>query len=395
MGLHDGAPGVSHHLGEVRAWAFGPTSPAEEDLRLDVRAWLAAELPEDGRRSLGMAGGYDPAFSRRLGERGWIGLTIPTKYGGRGGSAVERFVVTEELLAAQAPVGAHWIADRQTAPSLIAHGTEEQRARFLPAITRGECYFSIGMSEPDAGSDLAGVRSRADRVPGGWRLSGRKVWTTFAQHNHFIVVLCRTRPLGQHKQDGLSQLIVDLSASGVSVRPIRTMDGDEDFCEVVLDHVFVPDDLLLGVEGGAWQQVTSELSLERYGPERWLSVWRLVNDIVGRVSPAPDTAAAEAIGRLLARYRAVRQLSLAVARLVDEGQWPVAEAAVAKDLGTVLEQETVEVVRRLAGFELDPGAADRFASLLARAVLSAPTFTLRGGTSEILRTLIAREVGDD
>jgi alkylation response protein AidB-like acyl-CoA dehydrogenase len=373
---------------------FTPTAlgPGEEKLKAEVRAWLAAELPPERRISLGMAGGYDPDFSRRLADRGWVGLSIPVEYGGRGGTAVERFVVTEELLAAQAPVGAHWISDRQTAPTLVAHGTEEQRRRFLPAIARGECYFSIGMSEPEAGSDLAAVRTRAERVTGGWRLSGTKVWTTFAHRNHYFAVLCRTRPLEQSKHEGLSQLIVDLAAPGVTVRPITTLDDEEEFCEVVLDDVFVADDMVLGEEGQGWRQVTSELSLERYGPERWLSVWGLVRGLADLLGAEGNATAAEMLGRLAARYRVVRQISLAVARRVDEGAWPVTEAAVAKDLATILEQETVEAVRGLLARELDPGATDRLESLLARAVLTSPMFTLRGGTTEILRTLIAREV---
>jgi alkylation response protein AidB-like acyl-CoA dehydrogenase len=368
------------------------TSP--EALRAEIRDWLDRELPRDHRTCLGMAGGYSPEFSRRLGQAGWLGLSVPLEYGGHGGTAVQRFVVTEELLAAQAPVGAHWLADRQVAPSILAVGTEEQRHEFLPRIVRGECYFSIGLSEPDAGSDLSAVRTRAFRTQQGWRVSGAKIWTTFAQHNHHLLTLCRTEPRGENRHAGLSQLIVDLKADGVQVRPIRTMDGGEEFCEVILDDVFVPEDRLLGVQGDGWRQAGAELALERYGPERWLSVWGCLTGFVSHVVGDPTGRSSSErveIGRLAAKYRIVRSVSLNVAKKIDGGHTPTVESAVAKDLATALEQETVEVVRRLRGGELTYPSADAVESMLGRAVLTSPTFTIRGGTTEVLRGVIARD----
>ncbi|MFP5372600.1 MAG: acyl-CoA dehydrogenase family protein, partial [Actinomycetes bacterium] len=222
---------------------FGPTvlRPAEEALRLEVRGFLAAELPPDFRPALGFAGRHDPEFSRRLAARGWVGMALPPEYGGHGRSAVDRFLVTEELLAAGAPVGAHFVADRQTGPALLHYGTEEQRRRFLPGIAAGEIYFSLGMSEPDSGSDLASVRTRATRVEGGWSVTGTKVWTSEAHKNHFFAVLCRTSPVEEgRKHAGLSQLIVDLHAPGVKISPIPFLDGSHHFNEVALEDVFVP-----------------------------------------------------------------------------------------------------------------------------------------------------------
>lgn len=366
------------------------SSTSAGELRLQVRRWLDRELPPDRRTCLGMSGGHDAQFSRRLGEGGWLGLSIPSKYGGRNGTAVQRFVVTEELLAAQAPVGAHWLADRQVAPSILRIGTEEQRRTFLPKIARGECYFSIGLSEPEAGSDLAAVRTRARRVNEGWRVSGTKIWTTFAQCNHYLLALCRTQPPGSDRHGGLSQLIISLESEGVKVRPIRTMDGNEEFCEVSLDEVYVPESRLLGADGQGWAQAAAELALERYGPERWLSVWGCLTGITRELSgDRLDDSVSADIGRLMAKYRAVRRVSLAVARSIDRGMTPTVQAAVAKDLATTLEQETVEVIRRLWGRELATSSSDSFESLLARAVLTSPTFTIRGGTTEVLRGLIA------
>ncbi|MEO9139495.1 MAG: acyl-CoA dehydrogenase family protein [Jatrophihabitans sp.] len=360
---------------------------AQRGLRTEVREFLDRELPAERRTSLGMGGGgHDPEFSRLLGDQGWVGMAIPVEYGGRGATAVDRLIVTEELLAAQAPIGAHWVADRQTGPSVVRFGSPQQRAELLPGICAGTSYWAIGMSEPDSGSDLASVRTRARRVPGGWRVDGRKVWTTAAHLSHYFVVQCRTSGEPMDRHVGLSQLIVDLSAVGVAIRPIRTMDGQYDFCEVVLDDVFVPDERVLGEIGDGWHQVTSELSLERGGPERWMSVWGLFTAAVEELDAEPRV-----LGRLATRFRVLHELSLSVARMIDAGRHPVAEAAIAKAMGTTFEQEVVEVVRDLAERDIDP-AGKRLDDLLTRTMLGAPTFTIRGGTTEVLRGIVGKEL---
>ena len=371
---------------------FAPTSltPAEEALRAEVRAFLAAELPAGHRPALGFAGRHDPEFSRTLAKRGWVGMAIPPEYGGHGRSAVDRFVVAEELLAAGAPIGAHFVADRQTAPALLHFGTEEQRRRFLPGIAAGEVWFSLGMSEPDSGSDLASVRTRATRVDGGWTVTGTKVWTSEAHHNHFFAVLCRTSPVEEgDRHAGLSQLVVDLSAPGVRISPIPYLDGSHHFNEVALEDVFVPDDMVLGEPGSGWRQVTSELAYERSGPDRWLSTFPVLREWL-RERPAVSDADAVVLGRLAARARAIRQLSLSVARSLDAGEAPAVEAALVKEVGTRFEQDLVEALRDAAETELDQGADSLFQALLAEAVLTSPSYTLRGGTTEILRSVAAK-----
>ena len=370
---------------------FAPTvlTEDEERLRLEVREFLAAELPPDFRPGLGLGGRHDPEFSRRLAARGWVGMAIPREYGGQGATPVQRFVVVEELLAAGAPILAHWVAERQTAPTLLAFGTEEQRRWFLPRIAAGECWFSLGMSEPDAGSDLASVRTAATRVEGGWVLNGTKIWTSNAHLNHFFVVLCRTSP-AEDRHGGLSQLIVDLHAPGLTISPIRYLDGGHHFNEVVFTDVFVPDDRVLGDIGSGWHQVTSELAYERSGPDRYLSSFVLLEAFVREFGAGFDDAQRAAVGRASAKLWAIRQLSLAVARSLEHGAAPAVESALVKDIGTVYEQEVVEVLRHVAGQEIDPGAAGLFERLLAEAVQTAPSFTLRGGTTEVLRSIAAR-----
>ena len=368
-----------------------------DERRGEVRRFLEAQLEAGAFTPTvdAWVSGVDPSFSRELGRRGWIGMTIPTAYGGRGRSALERFVVTEELLAAGAPVAAHWIADRQIGPSLLRHGTESQKRRYLPGIARGEVFFSLGMSEPDAGSDLAAVRTTAVEADGGWVLNGTKVWTTHAQFAHGIVVLARTAPVDGDRHAGLSQFIVDLPHEAVTVRPIRSLDGGAHFNEVVFVDTRVPAAALLGTAGEGWRQVTAELAYERSGPERILSAMPLLLAWSERLRQpnGADPAAVGEFGRLTVRLRALRALSFEVAVALDSGRVPDTEAALVKDLGTRFEQELTEAVGRFSGVEGDFDSTDPLAVLVAQAVSHAPTFTLRGGTSDILRGVVAGRMG--
>jgi alkylation response protein AidB-like acyl-CoA dehydrogenase len=320
-------------------------------------------------------------------------MTWPTEYGGRQRSAVERFAIVEELLVAGAPVAAHWIADRQSGPQIYRYGTEELRQHTLPAIAKGECYFALGLSEPDSGSDLASVRTRATRTAGGWRVNGTKVWTSGAHHAHFISVLCRTSGSPGDRHAGLSILVVDLAAPGVEVRPIRLLSGEHHFNEVLLQDVHVPDSMLLGQEGEGWALVTSELSLERSGPERYLSTFPLLVALVESITEQGRIGAAEPLGDLLADLSALRQMSVAIAARIDAGQDPAVEAALVKDLGTRFESRVIDVTRRLRSSGAAPGSANDVTELLAQSILAAPGFTLRGGTNEVLRSIVARGLG--
>ena len=374
------------------ALQFDPTDlpPEAEALRGEVREFVARELPAGYWPNSDFNEGHSPDFSRRLGARGWIGMTWPKAYGGGERSFFERYVVTEELLAAGAPVSAHWIADRQSGPLLLRYGTEAQRQRYLPRIAAGACYFSIGMSEPDSGSDLASVRTRADKVPGGWRVNGAKIWTTDAHRNHHIIALVRTAPVSDNRHAGLSQLIVDLDAAGVTVRPIRNMAGGEDFNEVVFEDCFVPDDALVGAAGNGWTQVTSELGYERSGPERFLSAFRVFVEFVRHVGPDPDPDAAALIGRLSSHLMTLRAMSMSVAGMLQSGRAPAVEAALVKSVGNDFEKLLPELVR-LQTPALP--SAHPLSRSLAQTLLAAPSFTLRGGTREILRGVVARGLG--
>jgi alkylation response protein AidB-like acyl-CoA dehydrogenase len=368
--------------------------PECDALRARVRAFVAQELA---------AGLWQPntdfgthrsaAFSRRLGAQGWIGMTWPREYGGGGRSMLERYVVTEELLAAGAPVGAHWIADRQSAPLLLRYGSEAQRREFLPGIAKGEIFFCIGMSEPDSGSDLASIRTRAVAVPGGFEVTGAKVWTSYAHESHYAITLVRTAPVdAADRHKGLTQLVLDLKSPGVTVRPILNLAGEHDFNEIALDRVFVPEGRLVGSEGEGWRQVTSELAFERSGLERFISSYRVLLALIERAGPDPEPQVAQAIGRFGAHLWTLRRMSLSIAGMLQAGELPNLEAALVKDLGNAFERALPELVRLVAPDRRFAGG-EALEAALAQAVLHAPSWTLRGGTREILRGIIARGLG--
>ncbi len=373
-------------------------------LRSEVRAFLAEALagrtPQQRAESWS---GHDPAFSRAMGARGWLGMTWPRAYGGQERSALERYVVLEEVLAAGAPVGFHWVAERQSGPSILRHGTEAQKRLVLPRIAAGECSFCIGMSEPDSGSDLAAARTRAARVQGGWLVNGTKVWTSSAHTADYMILFCRTDAKADgDRHSGSSQFLVDMAAAqagGMTVRPIIDMRGAHHFNEVSIEDLVLPEEALLGRLGDGWGQVVGELSFERSGPDRFLSSFALLTEAVRALGPkagGPDAGerARVAIGRLASHILILRGLSRSVAGMLQAGEDPALQAALVKDLGNTLEQETVEVVRLLVDVEPSEGEGNSsLSAVLAHLVMTAPSFSLRGGTREILRGMIARGLG--
>jgi alkylation response protein AidB-like acyl-CoA dehydrogenase len=369
-----------------------PLSPAAELVRAEVREFLRTELAE--RNALERAeswNGWSAEFSAKMGARGWIGMTWPKRYGGHERSALERYVVLEEMLAHGAPVSAHWIADRQSGPLLLRSGTEQQRLDVLPRIARGECFVCIGLSEPDVGSDLASVRTRAVAVDGGYRINGTKLWTTNGHRSHYMILFCRTGDGERHQ--GTSQFLIDMTTPGIEVRPVAALTGEHHFNEIVFKDVIVPADCVIGTIGEGWQQVTSELANERSGPERFLSSFSLLVELVRALSASPSDHATAAIGRLVAHIVALRRMSRSVAGMLQAGDDPMLQAAIVKDLGALFEQEIPEIARLLIGAEPTSASAANFSAVLAYTSLHAPSFSLRGGTREILRGIIARGLG--
>src|SRR6267142_59074 len=323
--------------------------PEAQSLRAEVREFLREALGgmSSSKRALSW-GGFDREFSRQLGARGWIGMVWPKKYGGHERTALERYVVLEACLSA---------------------------------------------GEPDSGSDLASIRTRAEHVEGGYRVNGTKIWTSNAHISDYAIALFRTKVVPDKKHEGLSQFLVDLKSPGISIRPIIDLAGGHHFNEVHFQDCLVPDDMLVGKDGEGWKQVTTELGFERSGPERYLSSLQLVIELIREAGQEPPERAAALIGHFTAHLVTLRQMSLSIATMLQAGQNPNLEAAVMKDIGTTFEQEIPEAVHALTGAEPRIGSGTEFEKTLGYLVQHAPSFSLRGGTREVLRGIIARGLG--
>jgi len=365
-------------------------------LRLEVRAFLSKAIHNNEFKPSPDAWVFsaDPKFSKKIGAQGWLGMSFPKKYGGHERTALERYIVTEELLASGAPVAAHWIADRQSGSQLLRFGTEEQKHLIIPKITSGECYFAIGMSEPDSGSDLASVKTKATKTNEGWNLEGRKIWSTGAHLSNYMIVLARTSPaLKDNRHEGLSQFLVDLSLPNISINGIEDMTGQKHFNETLFDNVILKKDALLGEEGKGWSQVVGELALERSGPERFLSHFTLLDAFIGEFRNIILKSGSNLIGKIIAELQTLRRMSFSVASMLQNGQSPETQAAFVKELGNKFEKMMVESLRELSNIIPLHQWPSLLQDLFEDATLRLPSNSLRGGTTEIMKGIIARQLG--
>ena len=299
--------------------------------------------------------------------------------------------MNEQLLLFGAPVAAHWVAENQVGPLLLTLGTEEQKRRFLPEITKGNLYISAALSEPESGSDLASVRTYGRAIDGGFLVSGQKTWSSNAHLNHYVLALIRTEPRGDARHAGLSQVFIRLSSDGVTTRPISVMGGSTPFAEILFEDVFVPDSDVLGRAGDGWKQVASMLVEERSGPERYLSTFPLFDALIHQQPDDPRSQ--QDIGATLAKLWATRALAIKVLTTLNEGGYPELEGAIVKDVGAQVEQMVVEVAGRSLADGSVPSENRRMRELLGSAQMAAPGFTIRGGTVQVLRGVIARMLG--
>ena len=381
----------------MHSFRFEPADlPAEADaMRTNIRAFLAENLADypAAMRARSWAG-FDPEFSAKMGRAGFLGMTFPKEYGGHGKTAFERYVMLEEVLAAGAPVAAHWTADWQSGPLILEFGTEEMKQRIIPHITKGEILFCIGMSEPDSGSDLASVRTKATRTDGGWLINGRKIWTSGAHIVDYMIGLFRSDTNVERKHDGLSQFLVDLrDTDGISIRPIKNLAGEEHFNECVFEDAFVPDENLIGTAGEGWSQVMAELAFERSGPERYMSSYQLILELLNAVSEDTTPVGAIAVGRLVAHLATLRNMSISVAAKLQAGEDPALDGSVIKELGTLFEQSVPLITHQTMEREPSLDHGDDLGQTLAYVTQAAASFSLRGGTREIVRGIIARGLG--
>ena len=371
--------------------------PADlQSLRQEVRDFLTNELHDYSvvKRSHSWEA-YDAEFSAKLGEHGWLGMTLPKKYGGQGCSAFERYVVVEECLVAGAPTGFHWVADRQSGTLLTRYGNEAQKQEIIPKITAGKACFCIGMSEPNSGSDLASLRTKAEKTGNGWLVNGTKIWTSQAHRADYMIALFRSDPDPEKKHAGLSQFLIDLKKTeGITPRTIENLAGGKNFNEVSFVDVELPADALIGIEGEGWKQVTEELALERSGPERYLSCFYLLRELIDILKGCANPAILAKIGTQVAWATTLRTMSLSIASQLHAGENPTLAASVVKDLGCQFEQTLPGLAQELC--DLEPtleGYGVPYQQILGNLIQIAPSFSLRGGTPEIMRGIIAKGMG--
>ena len=284
-------------------------------------------------------------------------MTLPRDVGGHGRSALERFVVTEAMIGAGAPIAASWIGDRQIGPTLVRYGSPELVRRFVPGIVAGTDTWCLGLSEPDAGSDLASVRTAARLDGDEWIVDGAKVWTSGATEGDYLYVIARTDPdAALHR--GLSEIIVPLDSPGVGIRPIIDMTGAGHFCEITLDGVRVPLDHLVGERNGSWGQVMRQLEHERGGVDRLVSNLALFLDAVD-TSDRGDPLVRQEIASIEAGLRVGRLMVLREAL----GQAPPGYSAVVKVFCTELEQRVAAFVATAGPGALLEGRRARWSAL--------------------------------
>jgi acyl-CoA dehydrogenase len=371
--------------------------PECKELRQEVRAFLRQEIAAGSFSPHSGKGSFNKAFARKVGAKGWIGMTWPKQYGGQERSHLERYVVIEEMLAHRAPTRSYSTADRQSGPMILKYGQEEVRQKILPQIASGDLCFCIGLSEPNSGSDVFAASTRATKTDGGWLVNGRKIWTSNAHNSDYMIALLRTSAkTKENHRHGLTQFLIDCKSKGITIRPIINLTGQHDFNEIFFDDVFVPDLHMIGEVDNAWKQASDELAYERSGPDRWLETFASLEELVRRAGPEPSERLAEGIGREVAQLATLRRMSASVAGMLMAGKTPAVEAAVVKDLGTNWEQALPNKVRLLApptGDSTPETNDDRFEEALRHTTLIAPKLTIQGGTREVLRGIIARGLG--
>lgn len=371
----------------------------QERFRAEVRDFLEEELRKGffEVQTDSWLGAFSSEFSRKVGERGWIGLTWPKEYGGKGVSYLDRLVYTEEMLRYGAPVAAHWMADRQVGPCIIRFGSEEQKKELLPRIVRGEIYFGLGMSEPEAGSDLASLKTRAVEDGDEFIIDGQKVWTSWAHHADYLYLVARTDP-NAPKHKGISEFLLDMKLPGITVRPLIDMTGAHHFNEIFFDGVRIPKTALIGEKNRGWYQIAAQLDYERAGIERLMGNYPAYKAIMDytlearRKGEAVGPMVRHRLAELAVEYEVGRLLCYRVAWVLTQGRIPNYEAAMAKFYCTEWEQRLANAALQILGpyGQLLPGSKGALLKgIMARAYLFSPGHTLGAGTSEVLRNVVA------
>ena len=355
-------------------------SPELQALQDRARAVAAEGVADFGRHNDSWINGFSKDFAKRMAEEGWIGMGWPKEHGGHERPPIERVIVAEEMIAAGAPIAAMWFADRQMGPTIIAYGTADQQAEYLPKMLSGDTTWCIGMSEPDAGSDLASLKTSAVRDGDVFVINGQKIWTSFGEVADYCYLICRTDSSGPpHK--GISEIVVPMDTPGIEVRPIQDMTTNRHFCEVYFTDVRVPVENLVGVEGDAFKQTMVQLAHERGGIDRLVSN-RALYELALEQADSSDPVVRQEIASIEMGYRVGRLL---VYREVLK-QAPASFSAATKAYCTEHETRVAEFVAKVLGPE-----ATLWSDVTA-GLMYAPGYTIMGGTSDVMRNILGERV---
>jgi alkylation response protein AidB-like acyl-CoA dehydrogenase len=370
-------------------------APTEDEsaFRAELRAWLADNAEGTGRAprhdDLAEEFTFLREWQRKLATGRWVGVTWPTAYGGRGLGPVEHAITQEEFARAGAPELVGRIGVNLAGPTLLAHGTDEQKTRWLPHILDASVIFCQLFSEPGAGSDLASVRTKATRVDGGWSISGQKVWTSYAQFADWGVCLARTNAdVPKHK--GITYFVVDMHAPGVAVRPLVQLTGEAEFNEVFLDDVFVPDDQVIGAIDEGWRIANSTLSHERgINPRQLVIHTQLADDLIRRATDGPaydDPRLRQQVAQSYVEVRLFQLQSLRTLSRLAKGQEPGPEGSGSKLYWSQMSQRMHDVGMRVLGDDAALWGPWQRSWLYYRAA------SIWAGTNEIQRNIVGERV---
>lgn len=378
----------------------------QDEFRQTVRDFVKAELAAGtfSVGSKGLVGQSSIEFSRKMAEKGWIGLTWPSSYGGQGRGYVDKMIMLEELFRVQAPVGYHFLADRQVGPSIMKFGTDWQKEYFLPRIIGAEegLMFCLLFSEPDAGSDLAAVSTRAEKDGEFYIINGQKVWTSEGHVADYGWLLAKTKfdeTVPRHRT--CSEFIVDMKTPGITIRPIMNMAGEHSFNEVFFDDVKIDKKYLVGTENAGFKQIMAQMDYERAGIERLMQNYPVYDQFL-RYVKAMDKKdkdgefyawVRDSIAQLEIEYNVGRLLCYYTAWLIDQGILPSSQAALCKAFCTQYEQRLNDVATRVTGPVSQIMHGGKWAPLdvdLASCYLWGPSYTLQGGSVEILKNIVAQ-----
>ncbi len=373
----------------------------QEKFRQEVRDFLEEEISQGAWQPSCDAWiqGYSPEFTKKVAEKGWIGLTWPEEYGGKGRSHTDRLTLTEEMLRYGAPAACHWFADRQIGGGILRYGNEEQKRDMLPKIIAGEAYVGLGLSEPEAGSDLASLRTRATEDGDYYIIDGQKMWTSCGMFMNYTYMVARTDPeVPKHR--GISEFIFPTDLPGITITPTIDITGSTAWAEVFFDGVRIPNTCLIGEKNRGFYQVVNQLDYERAGLERLMGNYPLFDAIVRFVKEtkwngdylSKDMLIRQKLAQLQVEFEIGRLLTYRVVMVMEEGKAPNVEASKAKAYSTAFEQHLASVAIDILGPYGQLIAESKYAPILGMAphsYLGSKGYSLQAGSSEVLRNVIA------